>query len=259
VIHAHLSYPLAGILALAASLPILAPSLFVDGARPAAAVGRTGGLVVVSSLDGASPGAPFSPSDQRRPTPGDERWWRGSAARAMTTTSYLSAPNPAPVPAATPPPTGARSAQPPPPSAIGSIELARSAPPELRLTARVPPQIRRWEPLILKAARKHDLDPTLIAAVMMTESSGNPGAVSPMGAIGLMQVLDGPVDPEANIDLGASMLSSHLHRFGSVDLALAAYNAGVGNVIEHGGVPPFQETHEHIARTLASYTAWRPA
>src|SRR4029453_15491073 len=137
------------------------------------------------------------------------------------------------------------------------IEGGPLPPPGLRVPPRVPAQIRRWEPLILKAARKHDVDPALIAAVMMTESSGNPEAVSPMGAIGLMQVLGGPTDPEANIDLGATMLSSHLRRFGSIDLALAAYNAGPGNVLEHGGVPPFQETRDHIARTPASSTAWR--
>ena len=253
--HAHLAYPLAGVLVVAASLPVLAPWLFVEGARPSpSATVRPGGSIVVSALGGA-PSASLPLTSERRASSTDDRWWRGPAARVTTTTSVMSAPSPA-GPTATPPPAPASQPIAPP---LGSIQLAPAAPPEVRLTARVPAQIRRWEPLILKAARKHDVDPALIAAVMMTESSGNPQAVSPKGAVGLMQVLDGPADPEANIEIGVGMLSSHLHRFGSIDLALAAYNAGPGNVLEHGGVPPFQETREHIARTLASYTAWRTA
>jgi soluble lytic murein transglycosylase-like protein len=256
VSHAYLAYPLAGILALAASLPILAPWLFVEGGRPSpSTTGPSGRAVVVSSLGGA-PSASLPPANGRRAASTDDRWWRGPAARVMTTTSVMSATSPL-APTATPPPAPAPQPLAPPP--LGSIQLAPADPPEVRLTTRVPAQIRRWEPLILKAARKHDVDPALIAAVMMTESSGNPEAVSPKGAVGLMQVLDGPADPETNIEVGVGMLSSHLHRFGSIDLALAAYNAGPGNVLEHGGVPPFQETREHIARTLASYTAWRAA
>ena len=252
----HLTYPVAGILALAAALPMLVPSMFLDLRVTPAANARPSGAIVVASLSGAAP-APAAPPSGRAPAPGDDRWWRGQAARALTTISFTSAPKSPPLPPA-PPPTAPPPADRSEPSAR-PIELVPVAPSELRLTAQVPVRIRRWEPLILKAARKHDVDPTLIAAVMMTESSGNAQAVSAKGAIGLMQVLDGPTDPEANIEAGVGLLSSHLRRFGSIDLALAAYNAGVGSVLEHGGVPPFQETRDHITRTLASYTAWRAA
>jgi soluble lytic murein transglycosylase-like protein len=254
VSHAYLAYPVVGLLALAASLPIAAPSLFLGSAPPPPAAVRPAGPVVVSTTAGASPAQPVGPADRGRPTP-EDRWWRSQAARVFTTTSSVTS---APVPQPAPPPGLVRPPEPAPAApAARSIPVTLAVPPEVRLTARVPAQIRRWEPLILKAARKHDVDPALIAAVMMTESSGNPTAISPMGAVGLMQVLNGPPDPEENIDIGVQMLSSHLRRFGSIDLALAAYNAGIGNVLTHGGVPPFQETRDHIARTLASYTAWR--
>src|SRR5207244_3709373 len=113
--------------------------------------------------------------------------------------------------------------------------------------------IRRWEPLLDRYGRKYDLDPTLIAAVMQTESGGDPKAVSPKNAVGLMQVLDGPEDPENNLAEGASMLAENLRRFHSLDLALAAYNAGPGTVLASGGVPPYPETHAHITHTIAKW------
>lgn len=90
----------------------------------------------------------------------------------------------------------------------------------------------------------------------MTESSGEPGAVSAKNAVGLMQVLDGAADPEANIAEGTRILGGLLKQYGSVELALAAYNAGPGNVAKYGGVPPVEETRQHIQRTLASYARY---
>lgn len=127
------------------------------------------------------------------------------------------------------------------------------------LGSTVPATIRRWEPHIVAAARKHDVDPNLIAALIQTESQGNPSARSPKNAIGLMQVLNGPLDPAQNVDKGTAMLKSHLKKYGSLDMALAAYNAGPGNVRKYGGMPPFKETQKHIARTRASYDKFTAA
>jgi len=86
----------------------------------------------------------------------------------------------------------------------------------------------------------------MIAAVMTVESEGDPLAWSSADARGLMQILHGPWDPAANINLGASMLAGYYQEFGSWKLALAAYNAGPGAVMSYGGVPPFQETQDYV-------------
>lgn len=116
-----------------------------------------------------------------------------------------------------------------------------------------------WESAIDKASRTHALDPRLIAAVIRAESGYDPGAVSPRGAQGVMQImpatqrelgLDDPFDPEANVEAGSRYLKQQLDRFGTLELALAAYNAGPGNVLKYGGVPPFDETRTFVRRVL---------
>ena len=126
------------------------------------------------------------------------------------------------------------------------------SPAQLRLSARlrwghhIPAAVRRWAFLIVPAAHKYTLSPNLIAAVMTMESGGDPLALSPADARGLMQVLHGPWDPAQNVDVGAHMLAAFLSQFHSVRLALAAYNAGPGAVQSYNGVPPYRETRDYV-------------
>jgi soluble lytic murein transglycosylase-like protein len=131
-----------------------------------------------------------------------------------------------------------------------------AAPFETSASMRVFPE---WTGFIYKAARDFDVPPELIAAVIQAESAFQPRAVSVKGAQGLMQLMPAtgealglidPFDPEANIRAGTRYLKAQLSRFSTLEEALAAYNAGPGKVIEHGGVPPFAETQDFVRRVL---------
>ncbi|MCL2216149.1 MAG: lytic transglycosylase domain-containing protein [Defluviitaleaceae bacterium] len=108
------------------------------------------------------------------------------------------------------------------------------------------------------AALRHNLDPNLVRAVIRVESSYRHDAVSHAGAMGLMQLMPGtaaslgvtdPFDIRQNIDGGTRYLRSLLDMFDNdLSLALAAYNAGQGNVRRHGGIPPFRETMAYVPR-----------
>lgn len=101
---------------------------------------------------------------------------------------------------------------------------------------------------------------SLLAALVNAESSGNQNAVSSAGAIGLTQLMPGtaeglgvdPYDPYQNLVGGATYLKQQYDRFGSWPLALAAYNAGPGAVEKYGGVPPYAETQNYVARILGN-------
>jgi len=117
----------------------------------------------------------------------------------------------------------------------------------LRWGKRVPRAVRRWAFLIVPAARKYHLSPSLIAAVMTLESGGDPLAWNQgSDARGLMQVLHGPWGPDANIDEGARMLAGFYGQFRNWTLTLAAYNAGPNAVLSYNGVPPYRETQDYV-------------
>ena len=119
--------------------------------------------------------------------------------------------------------------------------------------------------LATEAARRHGLDPALVMAVIGVESGFQPQAVSPKGAKGLMQLMPAtardlgvadPLDPVANLDGGSRYLSSLVARYdGDLTKALAAYNAGMGAVARHGGVPPYAETRNYVRKILGRYQA----
>lgn len=139
-------------------------------------------------------------------------------------------------------------------AALAEVQREAADPDEVRrsgsLGAAVPASVRRWEQIIGRSAERHGLDPNLVAALIMTESGGDPAAVSPKGAIGLMQVMGGSLDPGANVEQGCAILARNLARYGKLDLALAAYNAGPGAVDRYGGIPPYRETRDLVFRVL---------
>ncbi len=113
-----------------------------------------------------------------------------------------------------------------------------------------------YDATINEHARRHGVAPDLVRAVIQVESAFNPVAVSNKGAMGLMQLMPAPAvelgvanpfDPEQNIRGGVTYLKQLLVRFdNNVELALAAYNAGMGNVEKYGAVPPFKETQAYV-------------
>jgi soluble lytic murein transglycosylase-like protein len=161
---------------------------------------------------------------------------------------------------------------PEPPSAVGGrLVLTVSG---ARAAASVSPAatVDRFDGLISAAARKFDHDVSLLRAIVHVESRFNPNALSPKGAIGLMQVMpqtargigvDAPetalFDPETNLLAGARYLRQLVDRFPDrPELAIAAYNAGEGAVMRYRRqIPPFPETQSYVRQVQAQYLLYR--
>ena len=116
--------------------------------------------------------------------------------------------------------------------------------------------------LIKEAAARYQVDPRLVAAVAQTESGGNQEAVSPAGAVGVMQLMPdtaaglgvNPYDKRQNIEGGAKYLRQMMDTFGGdVQKAVAAYNAGPQSVKEYNGIPPYRETQDYVNKVLDIY------
>ncbi len=122
---------------------------------------------------------------------------------------------------------------------------------------------------ITAAAKKHGIDPALLAGLVKQESGFNPNAGSPAGARGLTQLMPGTaaglgvtnvLDPAQSLDGGAKYLRQQLDAFGGdVTRALAAYNAGPGAVQRYGGVPPYAETQNYVRIVQANAAQYRAA
>jgi len=115
-----------------------------------------------------------------------------------------------------------------------------------------------YDPLIERAATRHDIDARIVRAVIQVESAFQPRARSSKGAMGLMQLMPktarqyqarNPYDPASNIDAGTKHLKQLLNEF-ELPLALAAYNAGEGAVRRFGGIPPYAETQAYVSKVL---------
>ncbi|EAD9710755.1 lytic transglycosylase domain-containing protein [Listeria monocytogenes] len=111
----------------------------------------------------------------------------------------------------------------------------------------------KYSDLIKTAAAKYGVPEALIKRVIQVESNYNPNVVSSAGATGLMQLMAGSnrTDPATNIDAGTKELAGYIKKYdGDLRLALAAYNAGPGNVRKYGGIPPFKETQNYLKKII---------
>lgn len=142
-------------------------------------------------------------------------------------------------------------------------KVMRTEPPVLQKDGYNAAVQRDFHSIVVDKASKYEMDPSLVHAVIKTESNGNPRAVSKKGAMGLMQLMPttasdlavrNPFDPEENIDGGTRYLKYLIERFnGDLTLALAAYNAGPKTVEKTGSVPQITETKQYVKRVLSLY------
>jgi cell wall-associated NlpC family hydrolase len=144
------------------------------------------------------------------------------------------------------------------PTSSASVDGAGRSAQQL-VAAGLNPSVAAYATQFAAAEAQYQLPAGLLAAVAQQESGGNVQAVSPAGAQGLLQLMPSTAaaagvnafDPVQAIGAAAKILSGNLTRFGSVPLALAAYNAGAGAVSQYGGIPPYAETQNYVRRITA--------
>ena len=149
-------------------------------------------------------------------------------------------------------------------SATGSFQsvlsAAASAGNTVRKTTSLPSRAAQYESIFDEASRTYGVSKSLLLAVAKAESNFDTNSVSHAGAQGIMQLMPGTAktlgvknafDPYENIMGGAKLLRDNIKSFGSVPLALAAYNAGPGAVKKYGGVPPYKETQNYVKKIMA--------
>ena len=148
-------------------------------------------------------------------------------------------------------------------SAVARVEPDEIVPPDVK-PAPIAPQAPRPSPSQLAdaAAEKYGLPSWLVRGVMAAESGNRPDAISPKGAVGLMQLMPptakllgaDPADPRQNVDAGTRYLRSLLEKYNyGLWHALAAYNAGPGAVQKYRGIPPYAETVNYIQRIMRDF------
>ena len=139
----------------------------------------------------------------------------------------------------------------------------------VKTSSRYPAAPDRYAPLVEKVAREHSLDQALLRAMIATESGFDPHAVSPKGAVGLMQLMPETArrygvrnlyDPAENIQGGAKYLRDLMRKFNNdLSLTLAAYNAGEDAIIQYGNrIPPYRETLLYVRRVMDLYQRHQP-
>ncbi|WP_062231414.1 lytic transglycosylase domain-containing protein [Fictibacillus sp. FJAT-27399] len=144
---------------------------------------------------------------------------------------------------------------------VSALPAVPNTKPSLQLTH--PSGAKDIDSILERISAKYDVNPSLIRSVIQHESGFNPLSKSPAGAMGLMQLMpetakalgvQNPYNPEDNIEGGVKYIKQMLdHYNGDEKLALAAYNAGPGNVAKYGGIPPFQETQNYVNKVMESY------
>jgi hypothetical protein len=156
----------------------------------------------------------------------------------------------------------------------GQVPGKTDAAPGVLTWLEIAPEVKSVRAHLRAASARHGVDVELLTAVIAVESSFNARAVSPRGALGLMQLMPETadryatpaerarpatqrmLDPRLNIETGARMLADLTRRLGRIDVALAAWNAGEGAVARFGGeMPPFAETRAHVHLVMELYWA----
>ena len=147
----------------------------------------------------------------------------------------------------------------------GATRLLNPPPPKLPIAFRVAPPPFRLDDIVRVVAHKHGVKQGFVKSIIAAESAFDQTAISPKGAIGLMQLMPetareygvDPTDADQNVEGGTHYLSFLLYRYrkyrDQLQRTIAAYNAGPGNVDHYRGIPPFRETRDYVKRVMAYY------